>query len=112
MKNRWLALLTSCLLAVGATLAIQGTATAVSAASEIGVMGWPTGCSYGKWDNGAWANCSSSNGGHYRARVICTPGDGSYVHRAPETWVSEGGSYVWCPPRTGFVSAGIETKAS
>jgi hypothetical protein len=90
-----------------ATLGLQGTASATTA-------GWPTGCSYGKYDiDGAWAECSKSNGGVYRAVVICKPLDGGLnINKEASVWKTSGVSLVFCPPMSVYQVAGITSKAS
>lgn len=92
------------------SLGFQGVATAAPA----GATGWPTGCTYGtNSDNGSLAYCSHSNGGHYKATVICARIDGEgKVVRDAGVWKSSGVSNVYCPPETIYSSAGIITKAS
>lgn len=93
-------------------LGLQGVATAAPA----GATGWPTGCSNSKiaGGNGWLAKCSKSNGGHYKAVVICVPwgGEGSLITREAASWSSSGTSAVFCPPNSTVSSGGIMTKAS
>ncbi|MCP3766413.1 hypothetical protein [Streptomyces sp. MAR25Y5] len=85
-------------------LGFQGTAAAAH----------PSGCSYGKWDlDGAWAECSKSNGGKYKATVICRALDGGGdIHREAGVWKSSGVSLVFCPTMTTYKTAGLLTKPS
>ncbi|UUU25332.1 hypothetical protein [Streptomyces sp. DSM 40750] len=92
-----------------ATLGLQGTANAASTA-------WPTGCEYRKYfgdDAASEAWCDRSNGGSYKAAVICTPLDGGNdVHHEATAWKRSGISYAFCPPRTRYKSAGIVTRST
>ncbi|MEU9865452.1 hypothetical protein AB0D99_31750 [Streptomyces sp. NPDC047971] len=96
-----------------AALGFHGSASAAPASGDVTVMGWPTGCEYGSYDNGSYAKCSRSNGGSYRATVLCYPmHGGNLVSRTAPTWKTSGVSKVFCPPLTLFSSAGIETRSS
>lgn len=86
-----------------AAFGFQGTAAAAQ----------PSGCQYGKADlNGAEARCTKSNGGHYKAIVICRAQDGGPdIAREAGAWKSSGLSLVFCPTMTTYKTAGIMTKA-
>ncbi|WP_327185431.1 hypothetical protein [Streptomyces sp. NBC_01334] len=59
------------------------------------------------------ARCSHSNGGHYKASVLCTRLDGGgKIDIEAVAWRTSGWSKVYCPALTTFYSAGIVTKAS
>ncbi|MBM7442615.1 hypothetical protein JOC24_006059 [Streptomyces sp. HB132] len=88
---------------------------ATASAGVVTPQAHPSGCTYsihGAGINGASAKCSNSNGGHYKALVICEDWDNQKVARESQKWVSSGYSYVSCPPMTKPTSAGIMTKAS
>jgi hypothetical protein len=107
--KKWPVLVTGGVIAAF-SLGFQG----VASAAPTGATAHPTGCTYqNNFSNGAMAKCSKSNGGHYRAVVICTrqDGGGKITLEAP-TWRTSGWSQVYCPPLTSFSSAGITTKAS
>ncbi|WP_329337195.1 hypothetical protein OG252_17885 [Streptomyces sp. NBC_01352] len=88
------------------TLGTQGAANAAPA-------GWPTGCSYGKFDNGWEARCTNSNGGSYKATVTCQPLDGgALIVRDATVWKTSGISYVFCPPMSFVKGGGIITKST
>lgn len=91
------------------TLGFQSPAAAAPTA-------WPTGCSFGRWSgdpDAAWAACDRSNGGSWRALVICRNLEtGRDITRSATAWRTSGDSYVFCPPMTMYRSAGIETRAS
>lgn len=93
---------------------LQGTASAAN--SEVSPMGWPTGCTFGRFtgdDAAAQAICNKSNGGSYRAVVICAPLDGGKkIVREPSVWKTSGYSYVFCPPMTMYSSSGINQRAT
>ncbi|SDE04054.1 hypothetical protein [Glycomyces harbinensis] len=123
MTKRRTISLAGIVLAIAFSLGVQGTAaasdtpapapSAVQAADEVGIAGWPTGCSYESWTNGTVASCDASNGGHYRALVRCRSWDsGAIIHRSALNWISSGDSYVFCPPRTSYLSSGIETRST
>ncbi|MFJ2968545.1 hypothetical protein ACIPIC_40550 [Streptomyces collinus] len=107
--KKWSVLLAGGVIAAS-SFGFQGAASA----APTGPTGWPTGCvSQTNFDNGAMARCSDSNGGHYRASVICTRLDGGgKINREATAWRTSGWSNVYCPPMTSFFSAGIVTKAS
>ncbi|WP_275561598.1 hypothetical protein [Streptomyces sp. 5-6(2022)] len=97
-------------------LGFQGTAAAAPAATEAGdvsIMDWPTDCYYGKFSDGTQAECEKSNGGSYKAVVICTRYDNfeKVVHE-PQLWRTSGISYAFCPMGTFYSSSGIKTRAS
>ena len=102
---------------IGTQSAFASTDTAsrvtTAASSDVGITGWPTGCIYGLFWNGADAECRNGNGGHYRAIVRCDPWDhGPVFYRAAPKWVGSGRSAVFCPPQSDAISAGIETRAN
>ncbi|WP_159394807.1 hypothetical protein [Streptomyces sp. H-KF8] len=106
MKKSYSTLLAAMGIAACFTLGLQGTANAAPTA-------WPTGCSNGKFDNGWEARCSNSNGGSYKATVLCKPFDGGdLVVRDAGVWKTSGISYVSCPPLTGVNSGGIITRST
>ncbi|MEU6208572.1 MULTISPECIES: hypothetical protein [unclassified Streptomyces] len=84
-----------------AGLGIQGTANAAP-------TGWPEGC--WTWTvpetNGRAANCSSPNGGSWRASATCQPYDGAPAITWDATsWTKSGMSMAFCPPLT-YVTGG------
>ncbi|MGW7333215.1 hypothetical protein ACWGIU_32395 [Streptomyces sp. NPDC054840] len=105
MKKWYTALLAG---AATALLGLQGVTTATP-------PGWPTGCTDHKSSTGAgWlATCGDSNGGHYKAAVICKRADGGpdvSVHSV--AWKDRGGpSFIACPPFTTVKSGGIITRS-
>ncbi|MFJ9588678.1 hypothetical protein [Streptomyces acidicola] len=100
-----------------ATLGLSGTAMAASS-GDVSTMGWPTGCTNGKFDgplgakDGWQATCSNSNGGRYKALIICTPilGGNKITLEAP-VWTTSGKSIVYCPPYTVRSSGGIMERS-
>ncbi|MBO7936321.1 hypothetical protein JTP77_010190 [Streptomyces sp. S9] len=104
--KKWSVLVASGMVAAF-SLGFQGAASAAPTA-------WPTGCTYQtNFNNGAMARCDHSNGGHYKASVICTRLDGSgLVEFEAVAWRTSGWSNVYCPALTYFKSAGIVTKSS
>ncbi|MEV5100049.1 hypothetical protein ACFC5H_35125 [Streptomyces rochei] len=115
MKKHWSVLLSGGFLAAS-VLGLQGTASATSAGPST-VTAHPTGCSYkiASYDGhrGAEAECTRSNGGHYKAIVVCKRSlNGERVSREAGVWKSSGLSIVWCPPETVPETPGIMTKAS
>jgi hypothetical protein len=105
-------------LAIGpqtAAVAEPAAPVAYEAAAEpddVSVMGWPTGCGNGKYDNGWSAECSKSNGGSYSASAICRPYDGGPLVFRDAAWRTSGVSYVFCPPLTQIQSGGINLKST
>ncbi|MEU0457364.1 hypothetical protein ABZ322_31155 [Streptomyces sp. NPDC006129] len=100
------------------TFGLQSTATAAEAGSQgnVSVKGWPTGCKNGKHQaflgsytaQGWYAECKNSNGGHYKATIICRPMDGGNdIYRDAPVWKSSGKSYVYCPEFTIRLEGGI-----
>jgi hypothetical protein len=118
MKKLSYGLLAGMVIAGSATLGGASTANAEPRADGIrsgsaSVRAWPTGCTNGKFDNGWSAKCTHSNGGSYRATVICQPyGGGDKVWRDANVWRTSGISRVFCPPLTQVLSGGIESRAS
>ncbi|TWD13166.1 hypothetical protein FB570_11993 [Streptomyces sp. T12] len=115
MKKSWSALISGSLMAIS-VLGFQSTATAASA-GPVTVTAHPSGCSYQTLvldgHRGASAQCTKSNGGHYKAIVVCRRVlNGDKVSREAAAWKSSGLSTVWCPPETIEETAGIMTKAS
>lgn len=87
MRKRLAILFAGSMLATLFAFGSQGAAHAATegdptTATEIGAQGWPTGCSTGPVNNGGYATCSSGNGGHYRAIIVCEDWFGQKVHRA------------------------------
>ncbi|MFF5549343.1 hypothetical protein [Streptomyces olivaceoviridis] len=116
MKKTW-----SMVVAGGAlAVSILGTQQVASAATvrAITVKAHPSDCHYEKFNpdgqQGATASCKKSNGGHYKAIVVCVRElNGDRVEREAGFWQSGGKvSYVWCPPESFSETAGILTKAS
>ncbi|CAM5589853.1 hypothetical protein SALBM311S_03182 [Streptomyces alboniger] len=72
----------------------------------------PTGCHYevpsGKW--GGVARCDKSNGGHYRALVLCKDPDTGALKEFVGDWRTTGWSKAYCGITGTASSAGIETK--
>jgi hypothetical protein len=100
-------------------MSVLGFQSAASAApaGPVTVTAHPSGCSYQiinlDGHRGASAQCTKSNGGHYKAIVVCVRVlNGDRVSREAGTWKSSGVSTVWCPPETFEETAGIMTKAS
>lgn len=115
MKKRWSVLVSGGVLAAS-VLGFQGAASAASTGS-ITIKSHPTGCSYEKvsYDDhrGAEAECTKSNGGHYKAIVVCVRYiNGDKVSREAGVRKASGPSIVWCPPETFPETPGIVTKAS
>ncbi|WP_369146892.1 hypothetical protein [Streptomyces sp. R44] len=112
MQKSYRALITA---TAAAVLGIAGTATATAAPAS--ATAHPTGCtnSYykGSYEGmvGWQASCSKSNGGRYKAVVICTPYlGGKDVVLEPTSWQTSGKSYVFCPAFTIVKSGGITTR--
>ncbi|NXY95690.1 hypothetical protein HYE82_15085 [Streptomyces sp. BR123] len=105
MKKLYAALLAGTAMAF---IGLQGVATAAP-------TGWPTGCYNHKSPlGGGWlAVCSDSNGGHYRATVICERWDGGgLIDIESVAWKNDGTpSFAACPPRTSVKSGGIVTRS-
>lgn len=116
MKRRWSVLVSSGVLAASA-LGFQGAASATPG-EPVTVKAHPSGCHYEKYTpdghHGARAWCTKSNGGHYKAIVVCVRIlNGEKVDREAGVWQSGGrDSIVWCPPETTTGTPGIMTKAS
>ena len=97
-------------------LGLQGSAAASPStpsppAGERSASAHPTGCSNAKHGNGWRAICSNSNGGSYRASVLCRPlAGGAPVQRDPAVWKSSGISVVNCPPLTRVISGSFWTR--
>jgi hypothetical protein len=100
--------------AVGAVMAgiFSLGAAAPASADGVEIQARPTGCTYqvpGSW--GAVAQCSSHNGGSYRASVVCEFPDGRLgVYDGP--WRQESWSRAYCQGNSKAISAGIETSVS
>ncbi|CAM5590082.1 hypothetical protein SALBM311S_03186 [Streptomyces alboniger] len=107
--KKWSALITGGVV-VAFSLGFQGGASA----APTGATGKPTGCEYqSNFDNGAMARCSHSNGGHYKASVLCRRLDGGgLIDLEAVAWRTSGWSNVYCPALTQFYSAGIVTKTT
>ncbi len=106
MKKRYTVLLT------GAATALLGLQGGVATAAP---TGWPTGCTNERSSTGGgWlATCSHSNGGHYKAAVICARADGGgdvSVHSV-EWKDKRDPSSIACPPFTSVKSGGIITRS-
>ncbi|QXV55746.1 hypothetical protein [Amycolatopsis sp. TNS106] len=115
MKKRRTTLFAGGVLALLLTAGMYGSAHAatqgtLAAETEIGIQGWPTDCRTGPASNGSYATCGQSNGGHYRATVICEDWFGQVVWRSAPNWVSSGYSIVYCPPETSRIHYGIESR--
>ncbi|MEW2528786.1 hypothetical protein [Streptomyces sp. NPDC047071] len=116
MKKHWSVLVASGALVVS-FLGFPGMASATSGES-VSIKGHPSGFHYEQHDmdghQGVRAWCTKSNGGHYKALVICVRIlNGEKIHREAGFWQSRGkDSIVWCPPETLSQDAGIMTKAS
>lgn len=98
--------------ALGALLAGLFTfgVAAPASAADVGIQGRPTGCHYqvmGDW--GTAAQCTSHNGGGYRALAVCKGSDGDMYYPVGP-WKQVGKSYAYCPGDSNAVSAGIETR--
>jgi hypothetical protein len=87
------------------TFAVQGTAVAAARAH-------PSGCKIGSNNvNGSFAKCDRSNGGKYKATVLCLPVDGGGpIHREAGVSKTSGYSVVSCPPRTTYMESGLLTR--
>lgn len=128
MRNVLYTALAAITMMVGLTFGLQSAASAApanvaefvvaqanyeAASEDVSVKGWPTGCYYQKHGNGALASCSNSNGGSYKASVICTPYDGGdLIVRDATVWKTSGPSIVNCPPLSSFYSAGINKRST
>ncbi|WP_225636003.1 hypothetical protein [Streptomyces solaniscabiei] len=106
MKKRFSMLIAGGMLAVS-PLVLQGTASAAATAH-------PTGCSSQKVLNDAvGAQCTRSNGGHYKAIANCKAVvGGAEFAREAGVWKSSGLSIVYCPSGTYVTDAGYMTKPS
>lgn len=117
MKKYW-SVLASVGVLMASALGFQGAASAAPTTGPISIKAHPTGCSYEKFTpeghQGASAKCTQSNGGHYKAIVVCVRSlNGDQVSREAATWQSGGRiSVVWCPPETHAEFPGVMTKAS
>jgi hypothetical protein len=100
------------------TFGLRTTATAAEAGTQgnVSVKGWPTGCANGKYQAkfegytamGWYAECKKSNGGHYKATIICRPYDGGDdIYRDASAWKSSGKSIVFCPESSIRLEGGI-----
>ncbi|MFC8201627.1 hypothetical protein ACFUTV_40550 [Streptomyces sp. NPDC057298] len=107
--KKWSVLATGSVIAAF-SLGFQGAASA----APTGATARPTGCTYqSNFSNGAMASCTNSNGGHYKATVLCTRQDGGGIINLDATvWRASGWSFVYCPALTTFSSAGIITKVT
>ena len=121
MKKAFYSLLAALAMTAAVTLGVHAPAGATPlqstsyemVAEDVSAMGWPTQCYYLQHNNGAKAECDKSNGGSYKASVNCIPFDGGgMISRDAGVWRTDGISFVSCPPRTAFHSAGIWTRAS
>ncbi|WP_404959150.1 hypothetical protein [Streptomyces sp. 147326] len=104
MKKLYTALLAGTAMAF---IGLQGVATAAP-------TGWPDGCSNFRAPvGGGWvATCSNSNGGHFKATVICQAWDGGGLINVDAVgWSSGNPSFVSCPPHTSVKSGGILTRS-
>lgn len=104
----------SVLVTSGVVAALSFGFQSAASAAPTGPTAWPTGCTYqNNFDNGAMARCDNSNGGHYRASVICIRQDGGgKIDLEAVAWRTSGWSKVYCPALTIFYKAGIVTKSS
>lgn len=121
MKRMFYTLLATLAMAASVVVGVHGTASAAplpatghaAVSEDVSIQAWPTGCTYEKSENGARAKCTNANGGHYKASVNCRPWDGGAIFsRDAAVWISSGWSWVGCPSRSDYASAGIWTKAS
>ncbi|MGW6982037.1 hypothetical protein ACWGE1_21825 [Streptomyces sp. NPDC054932] len=91
-----------------AFIGLQGMATAAS-------TGWPSGCTnHLSPIGGGWvAQCSKSNGGHYKASAICEVWeDRRLIIVHSEAWKNDGRpSFIACPPQTSVKTGGIITRS-
>ncbi|MCP8711910.1 hypothetical protein [Streptomyces sp. AC04842] len=106
MKKRCSLLVVGGMLAVS-PLIFQGTASAAATAH-------PTGCSAQKvLSDAVGAQCTKSNGGHYKAIANCKAVvGGTEFSREAGVWKSSGLSIVYCPSGSYVTDAGYMTKAS
>lgn len=118
MKKRWSVLVSAGFMAASASaLGFQGAASAAPA-GPVTAKAHPSGCSYEIQTpdgvQGASAKCTKSNGGHYKAIVVCVRSfNGDKISREASAWKSGGKlSVVWCPPESHAETAGVMTKAS
>lgn len=113
MKQRWTKFFVGFMLVALVAIGIPSAASAEPATTEpeFTAQGWPTGCSTGPVNNGAYATCSASNGGHYRAIIICEDWYGQKINRSAPNWLTSGYSVVYCPPLTDRIANGIESRA-
>ncbi|WP_159107054.1 hypothetical protein [Streptomyces coelicoflavus] len=109
MKMRFSLLVAGGILAVS-PLALQSTAIAATDAAT----GWPTGCSAKKiLSDAVGAQCTNSNGGHYKAIANCKSVVGGVeFSREAGVWKSSGLSVVYCPSGSYVTDAGYMEKAS
>ncbi|WAU84501.1 hypothetical protein O1Q96_35295 [Streptomyces sp. Qhu-G9] len=116
MKKHWSALVSAGFIAAS-VMGFQGAAAAAPA-GPVAVKAHPTGCSAQIFNpdgqQGATAKCNKSNGGHYKAIVVCKRLlTGELIDREAGVWKSGGSpSIVWCPPESASLTAGFMTKAS
>ncbi|MGW0609684.1 hypothetical protein [Streptomyces sp. NPDC002788] len=123
MKKTYSTLLAATGMAACLTLGLQGTATAAPASpaghkmasEDVSIMGWPEGCTNGKYGNGWYARCTKPNGGSFKASVTCKPYDGGapFDRWAGHWETSAGGlSVVNCPPMSNVVTGGFVTRST
>lgn len=93
----------------GIALGALGMATSSASATAAAE---PTGCHYEVTGSpGAAAYCEESNGGEYRAVVMCKYADGTLQH-FDGPWKQTGWSYIFCEgDATEVYGAGIQTRA-
>lgn len=83
-----------------------------ASASEVGTMAHPSGCHYevaGGW--GAIAQCSSNNGGSYRASVTCKFSNGK-IGEWDGPWKKTGRSIAYCQGDSKALYAAIWTRST
>jgi hypothetical protein len=104
---------------MAASASVLGFAGSASAASggSVTVKAHPTGCDYSTMvldgQQGAQAKCTKSNGGSYKAIVVCVRLlNKEEISREAGVWKKSGVSIVWCPPESYAKTAGVMTRSS
>jgi hypothetical protein len=101
---------------------LQSTATAaeVNSQGNVSVKGHPTGCKDGKYAKslggytalGWYAECKKSNGGRYKASIICRPFDGGDdIYIDAPVWKTSGKSIVFCPESSIRIDGGLLSRS-
>ena len=117
MKKTLYALFAAMAMTMGILTTVQGTAAAAAAPTsasavqeDVTIMGWPSGCADGKWDNGWYGGCSHGNGGSWQVFVTCRPEGGGSTFTRNGLWKTRGNSYVSCPTLSYAINGGLWTS--